>query len=203
MSWAADEMRRLCADLVRARLVDRVASRLLRHAPTRQILPALWQESMRGIDPLLRTLALSPLSRFCRLGTSSRNRFCSTMTTEPEPAQITIPEGYTLHTENTTHILLPPENQAFLNPVQEFNRDLSVACIRTWTELVNEEKEVKWRRNQERRAKQAERRPKAKRAKSEHIMSFRKCGQECSSNVNQRIRLLQPQHRQLKDYQSL
>ena len=94
------------------------------------------------------------------------------MTTEPEPVQITIPDGYTLHTENTTRILLPPENQAFLNPVQEFNRDLSVACIRTWTELVNEEKEAKWRRNQERRAKQTERRPKAKRAKSKHIMSF-------------------------------
>ncbi|EPT06176.1 hypothetical protein FOMPIDRAFT_133734 [Fomitopsis schrenkii] len=89
------------------------------------------------------------------------------MATQSEPVQITIPEGYTLHTENTTRILLPPENQAFLNPVQEFNRDLSVACIRTWTELVNEEKEAKWRRNVDRRAKQAERGPKAKRAKKE------------------------------------
>lgn len=88
------------------------------------------------------------------------------MAAEPEPVQITIPDGYTLHTENTTRILLPPENQAFLNPVQEFNRDLSVACIRTWTELVNEEKETKWRRNQEKRARQVERGPKAKRAKS-------------------------------------
>ena len=126
-------------------------------------------KSMRGIDPLLRLLAPSPRAHFCRLGTHSRNRFCTTMTAEPEPVQITIPQGYTLHTENTTRILLPPENQAFLNPVQEFNRDLSVACIRTWTELVNGEKEAKWRRNQEKRAKQAERKPKAKRAKSEHI----------------------------------
>ncbi|KAH9926196.1 N2,N2-dimethylguanosine tRNA methyltransferase-domain-containing protein [Fomitopsis serialis] len=89
------------------------------------------------------------------------------MTTEPEPDQITIPEGYTLHTENTARILLPPGNQAFLNPVQEFNRDLSVACIRTWSELLNEEKAAKWRQNQEKRAKKAERGPKAKRVKTE------------------------------------
>ncbi|KZT67746.1 N2,N2-dimethylguanosine tRNA methyltransferase [Daedalea quercina L-15889] len=89
------------------------------------------------------------------------------MATDSEPGQIVIPEGYTLHTENTARVLLPPENQAFLNPVQEFNRDLSVACIRTWSELLNEEKEAKWRRNQERRAKQAERGPKAKRVKTE------------------------------------
>ncbi|TFY64033.1 hypothetical protein EVJ58_g2891 [Rhodofomes roseus] len=89
------------------------------------------------------------------------------MATASEPEQITIPEGYTLHTENTTRILLPPGNQAFLNPVQEFNRDLSVACIRTWSELLNEEKEAKWRQTQERRAKKAERGPKAKRVKTE------------------------------------
>ncbi|KZT09453.1 N2,N2-dimethylguanosine tRNA methyltransferase [Laetiporus sulphureus 93-53] len=86
-----------------------------------------------------------------------------------EPPPITTPEGYTLHTENTSYILLPPDNQAFLNPVQEFNRDLSVACIRTWSELLNEEKQAKWRQSQERRAKKKEngRGPKPKRAKSE------------------------------------
>lgn len=124
---------------------------------------------MRGIDPLFRTLSLSSLARLYNLRAYSRIRLCSTMATQSEPVQITIPEGYTLHTENTTRILLPPENQAFLNPVQEFNRDLSVACIRTWTELVNEEKEAKWRRNVDRRAKQAERGPKAKRAKSQSM----------------------------------
>lgn len=90
------------------------------------------------------------------------------MATESAEPAITVPEGYTLHSENTSHILLPPGNQAFLNPVQEFNRDLSVACIRTWSEVLNEEKEKKWRQNQERRAKKAQSGggPKTKRAKT-------------------------------------
>ncbi|KAI0362202.1 N2,N2-dimethylguanosine tRNA methyltransferase [Trametes cingulata] len=71
------------------------------------------------------------------------------------PAAFTVPEGFTLHKENTSAILLPSSNDAFLNPVQEFNRDLSVACIRTWGELVNAEKERKWRQAAERRAKKA------------------------------------------------
>ncbi|KAI0647130.1 N2,N2-dimethylguanosine tRNA methyltransferase [Trametes meyenii] len=69
------------------------------------------------------------------------------------PEAFTVPEGFTLHKENTSAILLPSANDAFLNPVQEFNRDLSVACIRTWSELVNAEKERKWRQAAERRAK--------------------------------------------------
>jgi tRNA (guanine26-N2/guanine27-N2)-dimethyltransferase len=54
-----------------------------------------------------------------------------------------IPEGFKLHTENTTSILLS-ENEAFLNPVQEFNRDLSVASIRVWSEKLDKEKEARW-----------------------------------------------------------
>lgn len=63
------------------------------------------------------------------------------MTTE---AAITIPDGYTLHTENTSHILLPSNNEAFLNPIQEFNRDVSVACITVWSEEFDKVKEAKW-----------------------------------------------------------
>jgi hypothetical protein len=63
---------------------------------------------------------------------------------------LAIPEGYTLHSENSAHILLPASADAFLNPVQEFNRDLSVACIRVWSEELNREKEAKWRKNIER-----------------------------------------------------
>ncbi|KAL1747568.1 N2,N2-dimethylguanosine tRNA methyltransferase-domain-containing protein [Schizophyllum fasciatum] len=55
---------------------------------------------------------------------------------------IVVPEGMRLHTENTTHLLLA-ENEAFLNPVQEFNRDLSIACIRTWSELREKERQAK------------------------------------------------------------
>ncbi|KAF7976714.1 hypothetical protein HWV62_5885 [Athelia sp. TMB] len=66
---------------------------------------------------------------------------------------ITIPDGFTLHTENTSHILLPSTTDTFLNPIQEFNRDLSVACITTWSEALNSTKEAKWKMAQEKRAK--------------------------------------------------
>ncbi|KAG2054635.1 N2,N2-dimethylguanosine tRNA methyltransferase [Suillus hirtellus] len=68
-------------------------------------------------------------------------------------SSLTVPEGFTLHTENTSHILISSKEEAFLNPVQEFNRDLSVACIRVWSEELNREKEAKWKQAQERRAK--------------------------------------------------
>ncbi|KAF7363475.1 tRNA (guanine(26)-N(2))-dimethyltransferase [Mycena sanguinolenta] len=61
-----------------------------------------------------------------------------------------IPEGFTLHTENNSHILLS-SNEAFLNPVQEFNRDTSVACIRVWSEEQHELKKAKWLRAQEKK----------------------------------------------------
>jgi len=67
---------------------------------------------------------------------------------------IEIPDGFRLHTENTSHILLS-ENEAFLNPVQEFNRDLSVACIRVWSEELNRTKEERWRKAQENKLKRA------------------------------------------------
>jgi N2,N2-dimethylguanosine tRNA methyltransferase len=66
-----------------------------------------------------------------------------------------VPQGYTALHESTTEILIPssslPSNpaenpsqskQVFLNPVQEYNRDLSVVAIRCWSELrVKEYKE--------------------------------------------------------------
>ncbi|KAJ2931359.1 hypothetical protein H1R20_g5737, partial [Candolleomyces eurysporus] len=77
-----------------------------------------------------------------------------------------VPEGYVLHTENTSHILLDA-NAAFLNPVQEFNRDLSVASIRVWSEELNREKEARWRQKLERRQKSKEKSHAAKRMKVE------------------------------------
>ena len=71
---------------------------------------------------------------------------------------IEVPPGFTLHSENTTHILLPGDNGAFLNPVQEFNRDLSVACIRVWSEEWNRANEVRWKVAQEKKAKKPEKR---------------------------------------------
>ena len=69
---------------------------------------------------------------------------------------ITVPDGYTLHTENTSHILLA-SNEAFLNPVQEFNRDLSVACIRVWSEELIKVHEARWKQNQEKKTKKRKR----------------------------------------------
>ncbi|EPQ58267.1 N2,N2-dimethylguanosine tRNA methyltransferase [Gloeophyllum trabeum ATCC 11539] len=81
-------------------------------------------------------------------------------------SSIVVPEGFTLHTENAAHILLPSSNEAFLNPVQEFNRDMSVACIRVYSEEVNREKEARWKRKQEYKAKKAESGSKNKKAKT-------------------------------------
>jgi tRNA (guanine26-N2/guanine27-N2)-dimethyltransferase len=77
---------------------------------------------------------------------------------------VTIPDGYILHTENTSRILLPSTNEAFLNPIQEFNRDISVACITTWSEDLDKAKEAKW---QEKRSKNTAGSSDKKRLKSE------------------------------------
>ncbi|CED83675.1 -dimethylguanosine trna methyltransferase [Phaffia rhodozyma] len=50
-----------------------------------------------------------------------------------------VPAGLTPYTEQSTTILLPDDNSAFLNPVQQFNRDLSIACISTWGKIWKEE----------------------------------------------------------------
>ena len=85
-------------------------------------------------------------------------------TTPSAPPSIAVPEGYTLHSENSAHILLPNDNGAFLNPVQEFNRDLSVACIRIWGEQMNEDRKRKWEIGQERKARKSQDKPKKQRS---------------------------------------
>lgn len=69
---------------------------------------------------------------------------------------IVVPPGFRLHTENTSHILFSSD-EAFLNPVQEFNRDLSVACIRVWSEELDRMKEEKWRKAQTKKSNQDKR----------------------------------------------
>lgn len=66
-----------------------------------------------------------------------------------------IPDTVRPHTERTTTILVPKSNTAFLNPVQEYNRDTSVAVIRAWNEQRKEELEAKWRRSQSKGKKKA------------------------------------------------
>lgn len=89
-----------------------------------------------------------------------------TMPPADPPPDLIVPDGYTLHSENTSHILLPSDNGAFLNPVQEFNRDLSVACIRVWGEQMDEAKKLKWEQERERKAQKAESKAKKQKRKS-------------------------------------
>lgn len=84
-----------------------------------------------------------------------------------------IPDGFTLHTENSAHILLPGTDEAFLNPVQEFNRDLSVACIRVWSEELDALRERKWRERAEKKGKGPGKGNKKK--KSEWILGLSWC----------------------------
>ena len=75
---------------------------------------------------------------------------------EPEGPPILVPEGFSLYTEYNAHILISSTDEAFFNPVQEFNRDMSVACIRVWSEELDREKADKFRKAEERRAKRLE-----------------------------------------------
>lgn len=79
-------------------------------------------------------------------------------------SSIATPEGYHLHCENGAKLLLPSSNEAFLNPVQEFNRDLSVASIRIWSEQFNEIREERWGDKRKRR-EQGSQQPVPKRKK--------------------------------------
>ncbi|BGP43727.1 RNA methyltransferase tRNA(m5U54)methyltransferase [Rhodotorula kratochvilovae] len=83
-----------------------------------------------------------------------------------EEAPPAVPEGFIPYTESTTSILFaaPPSADGeaasgsapvFLNPVQQYNRDLSVVAIRTWSETRQREKRTYWeeglRRKRERK----------------------------------------------------
>lgn len=60
-----------------------------------------------------------------------------------------VPAGYKVHREASAEVLLAEGRDVFINPIQEFNRDLSTLTIRTWSELVNEEKQAKWERKKQ------------------------------------------------------
>jgi hypothetical protein len=49
------------------------------------------------------------------------------MTTPASSNTRPVPEGFSPHTERNATILLPVQDKPFLNPIQEYNRDLSVA----------------------------------------------------------------------------
>lgn len=68
--------------------------------------------------------------------------------TRPLPGGI--PDTHRPHREANTTILVPKQNTAFLNPVQEYNRDLSVSVIRAWNEVREAEIYGRWQAKQER-----------------------------------------------------
>ncbi|SAM83991.1 related to N2,N2-dimethylguanosine tRNA methyltransferase [Ustilago bromivora] len=53
--------------------------------------------------------------------------------------------------ENSATIVMPSAEAAFLNPVQEFNRDLSTLAIRTWSERLDAEKKARFVRAAQRK----------------------------------------------------
>jgi len=55
-----------------------------------------------------------------------------------------VPQGFSPHTERNATILLPVQDKPFLNPIQEYNRDLSVAVIRHWAQTREREVKAKW-----------------------------------------------------------
>ncbi|KAI9292589.1 N2,N2-dimethylguanosine tRNA methyltransferase [Neoconidiobolus thromboides FSU 785] len=46
--------------------------------------------------------------------------------------------------EGQATVLFPSENEVFYNPVQQFNRDMSIAAIQTWLIQLNEQKKEKY-----------------------------------------------------------
>lgn len=124
---------------------------------------------------MLRTSHLTPLIRSTARSITASARMSSSGPssvpyTVPLPGGI--PSTHTHHTESTTTILVPKANTAFLNPVQQYNRDLSIAVIRAWNEMRKEEAEEKWKKRIEakpeavaRKKEKARKRKEAKAAK--------------------------------------
>ncbi|KAH7103878.1 N2,N2-dimethylguanosine tRNA methyltransferase [Auriculariales sp. MPI-PUGE-AT-0066] len=66
-------------------------------------------------------------------------------------SKLVVPEGFTLHVEGSASVLLPERTDTFINPIQEFNRDLSVACISVWAESYNQQRRERAERRSARR----------------------------------------------------
>lgn len=69
------------------------------------------------------------------------------------------PAGYRVHVEGRAGILVPDgsstsipdkdkHQNVFVNPIQEFNRDVSIAAIRAWSEMVDAVKREQWEQKQ-------------------------------------------------------
>ncbi|CAO3572741.1 unnamed protein product [Mortierella alpina] len=98
--------------------------------------------------------------------TQPRTRLFSTAASQKHRAAMTdqhdipAPKGFKKVTEGKATILFPDTNEVFYNPIQEFNRDISIAAIRTWDEIFQEERSARLAEKKARKAASA-----AKRAK--------------------------------------
>ncbi|KAG4301603.1 hypothetical protein PCK1_002088 [Pneumocystis canis] len=54
-------------------------------------------------------------------------------------------------TEGKASLFIPKENKVFYNPVQTFNRDLSVIVIRSWSQTFLKNKEILFKKKQEKK----------------------------------------------------
>ncbi|RKP07000.1 N2,N2-dimethylguanosine tRNA methyltransferase [Thamnocephalis sphaerospora] len=59
------------------------------------------------------------------------------------PAEVAVVGEYHPITEGKATILFPNTNEVFYNPVQQFNRDMSIAAIKTWGKEYLEQKQNK------------------------------------------------------------
>lgn len=55
-------------------------------------------------------------------------------------------EDFNVVKEGKAEILFPKKDTVFYNPIQQFNRDLSVCCIKAWDQLYREKKQNKHRK---------------------------------------------------------
>ncbi|KAJ1735499.1 RNA methyltransferase tRNA(m5U54)methyltransferase [Coemansia biformis] len=69
------------------------------------------------------------------------------MADEHAPAAYAV-EDYQQITEGQATILFPKNNEVFYNPVQEFNRDMSIAAIKTWRDVTMEARMARFARSE-------------------------------------------------------
>ncbi|WRT66207.1 N2,N2-dimethylguanosine tRNA methyltransferase [Kwoniella shivajii] len=92
------------------------------------------------------------------------------------------PKDHTTHTESTTTIFLPKAG-AFLNPVQHYNRDMSVAVIRAWNELRKEELEARFRSKLEKRGGLPKKKSKSKKKAGVEEVKEHKVAEESAADA--------------------
>ncbi|KAJ1958481.1 RNA methyltransferase tRNA(m5U54)methyltransferase [Dipsacomyces acuminosporus] len=56
-------------------------------------------------------------------------------------------DEYQKITEGKATILFPKRNEVFYNPVQQFNRDMSIAAIKTWRDIARDEKMARYNKS--------------------------------------------------------